>query len=106
MALRFQRATDPYGKMYSLLPDLAKWFPKLSGFTEARLASEKLYAYFKKRIDQYIRTYDPTHERNFVDMYYTQIRNAKESGEETSFTCEIVLLIRISCNLFYFVAFR
>lgn len=110
MALRFQRATDTYGKMYSVLPDLHKWFPKLSGFAEARHASEKLHAYFKKRIDGYISTYDPTHERNFVDMYYTQMRIAEESGEETSFTCEIVLLIRF-CRVAFeiysvFVAIR
>lgn len=90
MALKFQRTTDLYGKMYSILPSLTKWFPKQSGFEEARFASTKLYAYFKKRIDHHIKTYDPTHKRNFIDMYITQMKQANESGEETSFTCKFL----------------
>lgn len=89
MALKFQRTTDLYGKMYSIIPSLTKWFPKLSGFEEARFASTKLHAYFKERIDYYSKTYDPMHERNFIDMYITQIKKAEESGEETSFTCKL-----------------
>lgn len=89
LALQFQRKTDEYGKLYSAIPAVAKLFPEKSDFNAGRRASTRLFEIFKKLIDEQIRTYDDSHERNFVDMYVRKMKEAEASGnDKTSFSCE------------------
>lgn len=38
---------DDYGKLFSIIENVAKWFPKLSGFTAGRESSVQLFDIYK-----------------------------------------------------------
>lgn len=99
MAMDFQRTTDAFGKIYSLNPAFAKWFPNRSGFAETRKVSNKLYDYFKRRIDCHMDTYDESHERDFIDMYVKQMKAAEERGETSTFNCEPITRAICDCSI-------
>lgn len=46
-AFVFARLTDNYGKLYSIIPSIAKWFPNMSDYKPTRDASIDLYNFFK-----------------------------------------------------------
>lgn len=46
-AFIFTRKTDNYGKLYSVIPNLAKWFPQMSDYNAGREAAIELYKFFK-----------------------------------------------------------
>lgn len=46
-ALLFQRKSDNYGKLFSLIPLLTKIFPNKSDYKQAREASLQIHSYFK-----------------------------------------------------------
>lgn len=44
--------------------------------------------YFQTIVDEQIRTYDPNHERHFIDMYINKMRERDSNpNEKTYFTC-------------------
>lgn len=89
LALQFQRKTDEYGKLYSVIPAVAKLFPEKSDYAAGRRASVRLFEIFKKMIDEQISTYDDSHDRNFIDMYVRKMKEAEATGDEKStFSCE------------------
>lgn len=52
----------------------------------------------QKIVDEQIRTYDASHERHFIDMYITKMRNGDANPEEKSnFTCKFSSFQFISC---------
>lgn len=112
----FQRVTDDYGKLYSIIPNVSKMFPEWSGYKAGRESSVVLYNIFKviifhinwssrcplaiikiiecfcfslqKIIDEQIQTYDASHERHFIDMYINQMQQRDlKTEEKTYFTC-------------------
>ncbi|XP_055296744.1 probable cytochrome P450 304a1 [Sitodiplosis mosellana] len=80
----FQRKTDNYGKLYSLIPNFAKYFPGFSDYQVVREASIELYTFFSDIINEQIKTFDESHERHFIDMYINKVRAAEMNGDETS----------------------
>lgn len=46
-AFIFQREMDDYGKLFSIIEGVAKWFPELSGFKAGRDTSVELYNIYK-----------------------------------------------------------
>lgn len=46
-AFIFQRKMDDYGKLFSIIEQVAKWFPELSGFNAGRKSSMELYDVYK-----------------------------------------------------------
>lgn len=46
-AFVFAKRTDNYGKLYSMIPSVAKWFPNWSDYKPTRDASIDLYNFFK-----------------------------------------------------------
>lgn len=46
-AMQFQRKTDEWGKMFSIVPSVAKLFPEKSDYQPARDLSIYLYTFFK-----------------------------------------------------------
>lgn len=46
-AFVFGQLTDNYGKLYSIIPGIAKLFPKWSDYKATRDASIDLYEFFK-----------------------------------------------------------
>lgn len=118
-AFVFQRKTDNYGKLFSVIPSIAKFFPTMSDYKHVRVASKGLYGfyaviiikiykifnpfdnilqivsfyfkfYLQKIVDEQIRTYDENHERHFIDMYIKKIRQAEANpNQSSSFSCNI-----------------
>lgn len=42
-------------------------------------------------IDKQIQTHDPLHERNFVDMYLTKMKEEEVTlGEQSTFSCAYI----------------
>lgn len=107
-AFEFQRKTDDYGKMYSLIPSIAKWFPETSDYNAARNASIGLYTIFKDIVDEHISTYDETHERNFIDMFIRKMQESQASGDDetTPFSCNLARQPRLQTNQFKFSPFQ
>lgn len=46
-AFLFQREMDDYGKLFSIIESVAKWFPELSGYRAGRESSVELYDVYK-----------------------------------------------------------
>jgi len=51
------------GGLVLLLPWLAKWFPKLSGYTKIKNKVREFAAIFQKSVDEHIKTYSENYER-------------------------------------------
>lgn len=51
--MTFQRSTDAWGKLYSIIPQIATLFPEQSGFKTARDASLQLHTFFKVIVANY-----------------------------------------------------
>lgn len=45
-AFTFQRKSDNYGKLFSVLPTVAKLFPEMSDYKPVRDASKRLYKFY------------------------------------------------------------
>lgn len=45
----FLRKSDGYGKLFSIVPFISKWFPQLSGYYACRKSSLALYEFSKVR---------------------------------------------------------
>lgn len=45
--MQFQRKTDEWGKLFSIVPSVAKLFPEKSNYQPARDLSLYLYTFFK-----------------------------------------------------------
>lgn len=92
-AFRFQRSGDDYGKLFSVWEPIAKLFPDASDYKAIKEASTKLHDFFRKLIDKQIKSYDPAHERNFIDMYMTQMRETNAmSDTKSTFTYDQLVL--------------
>lgn len=66
--------------------------------------NEYLVHSFQKLIDRYIKTHDPTHERNFIDMYLVKMKEEEEAadrlGAAKTFSCKhhIIIIIIDTCD--------
>lgn len=85
----FQRFTDDYGKMFSIVPWIVNFFPNMSGYNQAKSGNKGVYDFIKTVIDEQIKTYDSNHERHVIDLYITEMRKAEEvNDKETEFICK------------------
>ncbi|XP_031627919.1 probable cytochrome P450 304a1 [Contarinia nasturtii] len=83
-AFIFQRKSDIYGKLYSIIPSFAKYFPGWSDYKIGRKCSMDLYNYFEQIINEQIQTFDESHERHFVDMYINKLRKQEPNINPTT----------------------
>uniref|UniRef100_A0A1B0BLX1 Cytochrome P450 n=1 Tax=Glossina palpalis gambiensis TaxID=67801 RepID=A0A1B0BLX1_9MUSC len=84
--LQFQRTADDYGKMLSIMPWIKHIFPNWSSYNKLTESNIFLFKYFEKIVDRHIKTYDESYERNFLDKYIREMREADlEGNEDTSF---------------------
>lgn len=88
--MQFQRTADDYGKMLSIMPWIRYFFPNWSSYNTLTESSKFMYYYFEQIIERHIKTYDPSHERNFIDMYINEVnRNPSaffDGNEDPKFT--------------------
>lgn len=85
----FTTKGDSYGRMFSLIPWLSKYFGDRSDFNAIREASIDLHGLVKEMIVQQWNTYDPTIERHFLDIYFKEIKATENDGKESSYTSRL-----------------
>ncbi|XP_051862296.1 probable cytochrome P450 304a1 isoform X2 [Drosophila albomicans] len=73
MGLQFQRASDDYGRLLSIMPWIRYIWPESSGYRKLMQSNQFVHAYFSEFVDRYLATYDQSCERNFVDMYINEM---------------------------------
>ncbi|XP_055851542.1 probable cytochrome P450 304a1 [Episyrphus balteatus] len=83
--MELQRKADHYGKMFSIIPWIRHFFPEKSCYRPIMESNKFLYNFFETMIGKYIKTFDESYERNFVDLYLKemqkeQVENNKETG--------------------------
>lgn len=84
----FQKNTDDYGKLLSIVPWIRHIFPELSSYRKIRQGNGMVYNFMKALVDKHLKTFDENHERNFIDMYIREIKESQKLGfENSSFHC-------------------
>ncbi|XP_037952787.1 probable cytochrome P450 304a1 [Teleopsis dalmanni] len=84
MAMQFQREGDSYGKLLSIIPWITNIFPNWSSYNKLMEANIFLYKYFSNFIDRHIETYQDGYERNFLDLYIKEMKQAEAEGKTDS----------------------
>lgn len=88
-AFNFQRYTDNYGKLFSMVPILTKLCPGACDYKILRESALFLREFIKNLLDEQIQTFDESHERNFVDLYVKKWRGVEQNSDETpTFSCK------------------
>uniref|UniRef100_A0A336KN19 CSON013586 protein n=1 Tax=Culicoides sonorensis TaxID=179676 RepID=A0A336KN19_CULSO len=82
-SLAFQRNSDSYARLLSVIPWIRHLFPEKSGYNILRQSNQGLYNFMKKFIDKQLSTYDENHQRHFLDMY---IKEMKKSDSNQDFS--------------------
>ncbi|XP_037033214.1 probable cytochrome P450 304a1 [Bradysia coprophila] len=70
---------DSYGKMFSLMPWIAKIFPNQSDYNKIKKATIAQYDFMKKLIDEQYESYDENHVRHFLDVYFKEMKATQRS---------------------------
>ncbi|EDW81725.2 uncharacterized protein Dwil_GK12215 [Drosophila willistoni] len=80
LGMQFQRNGDDYGRLLSIVPWIRYIWPESSGFRKLNEANKFIYKYFEEFIDHHIDTYDESCERNFLDLYITEMKKCSCNG--------------------------
>lgn len=84
-SITFQYKADSYGKLLSIVPWLRHILPnQLTDEKTLRWSFEGLYKFMSNLINKQIQTYDPNHQRNFIDMYIKEMKAAEAKGEKVN----------------------
>lgn len=80
---------DSYGKMFSLMPWIAKIFPNLSDYNKIKSATVAQYDFMKKLIDEQYESYDENHVRHFLDAYFKEMKAEQRNRnyQHANFNC-------------------
>ncbi|XP_055317679.1 probable cytochrome P450 304a1, partial [Sitodiplosis mosellana] len=90
--LLFARKSDDWGRMFSYNPWIPKLFPKFSEYDLLRDTSMKLYKSIKAICDDQYKTFDPNHERHFMDIYFKKIDETKGDPKSTYSYKQMIML--------------
>ncbi|XP_013101803.1 probable cytochrome P450 304a1 [Stomoxys calcitrans] len=86
LGTQFQRAGDDYGKLLSIMTWIRHIFPNWCSYNTLMESNAYMYKFFEKLVDRHLDTYDESAERNFIDMYISEMKKAeKEGNTETTF---------------------
>ncbi|XP_053691403.1 probable cytochrome P450 304a1 [Sabethes cyaneus] len=92
-ALIFQRLGDDFGTILSLLPWTKHFFPNATNYNRLRNASMRLNAFIESVIQKQLCSYDDSHIRNFLDLYYKEMqKTVPKEGERFSFQYDQLVL--------------
>lgn len=88
-AFTFQRKGCGYGKLFSIMESIGKYFPTQSDYKPLDKANKSLYEFVQGIVDKHIKTYDASCERNFVDVYLTKMKEDQSiNGDNSTFSCK------------------
>ncbi|XP_055850309.1 probable cytochrome P450 304a1 [Episyrphus balteatus] len=103
--LQFQRNSDDYGKMLSIIPWIRHIFPEMSSYRPIYESNKFVYEFFERWIQKYMKTYEEGSERNFVDLYVQQMRKEQVEGNlQTSYLYDQFVLSLIDFSFPAFTA--
>ncbi|XP_067616610.1 probable cytochrome P450 304a1 [Eurosta solidaginis] len=88
MAMQFQRRTDDYGTILSIIPWIRHIFPKASSYEALMESNVFLYKYYEKVFDSHLTSYDDCSERNFIDLYIKQMKLEHAEGRTDCYNRE------------------
>ncbi|KAH8318745.1 hypothetical protein KR074_005251 [Drosophila pseudoananassae] len=80
LGMQFQRNADDYGRMLSILPWIRHLWPKLSGYSQMLEANVFVHKFFADFVDRHLETYEEGVERNFMDVYISEMRQSPGYG--------------------------
>ncbi|XP_071452571.1 methyl farnesoate epoxidase-like [Hetaerina americana] len=75
----------PAGNIMSSFPFLAKLFPRITGFSNMVSHRAPIHKFLMDEIDAHRKTIDYDHQRDFIDIYLSEIERQK-NNPQTSFT--------------------
>ncbi len=86
---QFATQADSYGRMFSLLPWIAKLFPNLSGYNTIKQATSAQFDFMKSLVDEQYQSYDESHQRHFLDVYFKEMKakQRNKNFQHTDFVC-------------------
>lgn len=86
----FQKNSDDYGKLLSIIPWIRFIFPEGSSYNNILKGNGMVYNFMKLLVDKHIKTFDEHHERNFIDLYIREMKEAEKLGyENSSYHCKL-----------------
>ncbi|EDW14395.1 probable cytochrome P450 304a1 [Drosophila mojavensis] len=100
--LQFQRNADDYGRLLSIMPWIRHIWPEASGYNKMNEANLYIYQYFSEFIDRHIDSYDESCERDFLDLYITEMK--KDLPKESGFNREQFIMALIDFSFPAFTA--
>ena len=83
----FQKYSNEYGKLISIMPWIRHLFPGISSYEQLRNGSMDMYDLMEEIIKKQVYTYQEGHIRSFMDMYIKEIKEAEIKGEKSGFLC-------------------
>lgn len=83
-AMEFQKLSNEYGNLFSLMPWIRFFFPKLSSFQQIRNGSMAMHKLMQKIVAQQAASYEDGNVRNFIDLYIKKIKDAEATDDSTS----------------------
>lgn len=83
-SIRFMRSACLFGRLFSMLP-WTKWAaPRASGYRDVRESAMDLYWFAQRIVDAQHRTFDPEHERHFLDIYFKELLHGHDAGGQST----------------------
>lgn len=92
-SLMFQRKSDSYAKLLSVIPWIRYLFPEKCDYKILLKSNQGLYNFMKRFVDKQVDTYDENHQRHFLDMYIAEIRKSEKNNDFSGgFCCKYLFL--------------
>jgi hypothetical protein len=98
-SMDFQVHSNEYGKLFGIIPWIRFLFPKTSSFEFLRNGSMEMCKLMQQVIERQKKSYEDGHVRNFIDLYIKEIRKSEETGEQSGYLWDQLLMI---CTDFLF----
>ncbi|KAJ0178907.1 hypothetical protein K1T71_005682 [Dendrolimus kikuchii] len=99
--LMFQRNSNDLGGALSLTPWLKDFLPNYSGYNNLVKGNQHLLDFFTEIITDVMATHDESHDRHFLDMYVTKMKEEQRLKDKSTFSVHQLVL---TCTDYMFPA--
>lgn len=100
---------DSWGRMFGYNEWIPTLFPKLSDYDLLRGIAMEIYGAVQALVDEQLKTYDPEHERHFLDQYHTRMLANADDPKNTFYRMYCIFyeifLAREACFFYDFLLF-
>lgn len=98
-SIDFQVNTNEYGKLFSIVPWIRFFFPRISCFEQVRKGSMAMCDLMRLVIGKQMKTFEDGSIRNFIDVYIKELKEAEANGVKNGFLYDQLLMV---CTDFLF----